>query len=202
VAAPKKFNLKTEKLGEKVKKATIEQFEKTVGILNHVSAQLDGVDLTVANNDISSGFRNLKIAETFAINSAFLQAQFLENIDDVNSSIAMDNISYIRLARDFGDFDSWQKNFLACARSSRSGYVITAYSIFLKRFINCIIDSADVGIPFAAIPVIVLDVGKDVYTKDYLNDVESYTKNMMREFNWNIIEERIKKCEKIAKIFG
>lgn len=202
VAVPKKFNLKTEKLSEKVKKVRVEQFEKVVDTLNRISAQLDGADLLAADNTISSNFRNLKMAESYAINDTFLQAQFLENIDDVNSSISMDNLCYLRLARDFGDFDTWQKNFLACAKSSRGGYVVTAYSIYLKRYNNFIVDNAEAGIPFSAIPVIVLDVNKGIYFKDYLNDIESYAKNMMREFNWDIIEERVKKCEKISKVFG
>lgn len=202
VTVPKKFNLKTEKLSEKVKKARIEQFEKTVDTLNRISAQLDGADLSVADNHISSSFRNLKMAESYAINDSFLQAQFLENIDDLNSSISMDNLCYMRLSRDFGDFDTWQKNFIACAKSSRGGYVVTAYSIYLNRYNNFIVDNAEEGVPFSAIPVIVLDVNKGIYVKDYLNDVEQYTKNMMREFDWGVIEERIKKCEKIAKVFG
>lgn len=202
VTVPKKFSLKTEKLSEKVKAARIKQFEKTVEILNRVSAQLDGADLNAADNSLSSGFRNLKMAESYAINDSFLQAEFLENIDDLNSSISMDNLCYLRLARDFGDFDAWQKNFLACARSSRGGYVVTAYSIYLKRYINFVVDNASEGVPFSAIPVIVLDVNEGIYVKDYINDIESYAKNMMREFDWTIIEERVKKCEKIAKIFG
>lgn len=202
VAVPKKFNLKTEKLSEKIKKTRLIQFEKTVETLNRISAQLDGADLSAADNSISSNFRNLKMAESYAINDSFLQAEFLENIDDVNSSISMDMLCYLRLARDFGDFDAWQKNFLACALSSRGGYVVTAYSIYLKRYINFVVDNASEGVPFSAIPVIVLDVNEGVYVKDYVNDLTSYAKNMMREFDWQVIDERFKKCEKIAKIFG
>lgn len=202
VTVPKKYNLKTEKLGEKVKKARIEQFEKTVEVLNRISAELDTADTDAARSSISSNFRNLKMAESYAINDAFLQAQFLENIDDVNSTISMDMLCYLRLSRDFGDFDTWQKNFIACAHSSRGGYVVTAYCIYLKRYINFVVDDASEGIPFSAIPIIVLDVNEGIYTKDYLNDLTSYVKNMMREFNWQIIDERVKKCEKIAKVFG
>lgn len=202
VTVPKKFNLRTEKLSEKVKASRISHFEKTVETLNKISAQLDGADLTSVTSNISSGFRNLKMDESYAINDSFLQAEFLENISDVNSSISMDMLCYIRIARDFGDFDTWQKNFLACAKSSRNGYAVTAYSIYLKRYINFVVDDASEGIPFAAIPVIVLAVSRAVYVKDYLDDIESYVKNMMRELDWQVIEERIKKCEKIAKIYG
>ena len=202
VAVPKQFTLKTEKLSEKVKKARIEQFEKTVKVLNRVSAELDGANTSDADNSTNSTFRNLKMSESYAINEAFLQAQFLENIDDVNSSISMDMLSYLRLARDFGTFEAWQENFQACARSSRGGYVVTAYSIYLKRYMNFVVDDAANGIPFSVIPVIVLDVSEGIYVKDYLNDLSSYVKNMMREFDWQVIDERVKRCEKIAKIYG
>jgi Fe-Mn family superoxide dismutase len=202
VAVPKKFSLKTEKLSEKVKRSIIEHFEKTVAALNKISAQLDGADPTAVDNSISSNFRNLKLAETFAINDSFLQAEFLENISDLNSSISMDSLCFMRLSRDFGDFDTWQKNFIGCAKSSRNGYVVTAYCIYLKRYINFVIDDASLGIPVASIPVIVLHVGKGCYARDYFDDLESYVKNMMREFNWEEIEERFKKAEKIARIYG
>lgn len=202
VTAPKKFKLNTEKLSEKIKRFILDRFEKSVASLNKISANLDGVNLEAADNSISSNFRNLKISESYAINDSFLQAEFLENVSDLNSSISMDMLCYMRLARDFGDFDTWQKNFIACAKSSRDGYAITAYSIYLKRYINFVIDSADVGVPIACIPVIVLDVSKGCYVRDYLDDLDSYVKNMMREFNWQEIENRFAKAEKVARVFG
>jgi len=200
VVAPRKFKLNTEKLSEKVKSARIRHFEESVETLNRVSAELDGASTEDANNDISNGFRNLKIAESFAINDSFLQGQFLDNISDLNSQVNMDMLCYMRLNRDFGDFDSWQKHFIACAKSSRDGYVVTAYSIYLRRYINFVVDSADVGVPFSAIPVIVLDVSEGCYYRDYLDNIDLYISNMMREFNWKVIDDRFKKCEKIARI--
>ena len=202
VLAPKKFNLTTEKLSEKAKRLILDQFEKSVQALNRISAQLDGADLSQADNVYGSNFRNLKIAESYGISDSFLKAEFLGNISDVNSSIAMDMLCYMRLARDFGDFDAWQQNFLACAKSSRGGYAVTAYNFYLRRYINIIVDDAECGIPLGSFPVIVLDVGRECFTRDYLDDLDSYIRNMMRELNWQEIEERFKKAEKIAKVFG
>jgi Fe-Mn family superoxide dismutase len=202
VTVPKKIKLTTEKLSEKIKRSMLERFENSVNSLNKISANLDGANLEAADNSISSNFRNLKISESYAINESFLQAEFLENISDMNSSISMDMLCYMRLARDFGDFDTWQKNFIACAKSSRNGYAVTAYSIYLKRYINFVIDSADLGVPVACIPVIVLDVNKGCYVRDYVDDLESYIKNMMREFNWQEIENRFVKAEKVSRVFG
>ena len=200
VVTPRKFKLNTEKLSEKVKAARIRRFEKTVETLNRISAELDGTVTDDADNDIGNRFRNLKIAESFAINDSFLQGQFLDNISDLNSQINMDMLCYMRLNRDFGNFDAWQKDFVACAKSSRDGYVVTAYSIYLQRYINFVVDTADVGVPFSAIPVIVLDISEGCYYRDYLDNIDLYISNMMQEFKWDIIEERFKKCDRVARI--
>ena len=199
VVQPEKFVLNTEKLSPKVKTARLQHFDDTVETLNKISAELAGANPENANK-VGSAFRNQKIAEAFAINDAFLQGQFLKNISDLNSSISMDMLCYMRLARDFGTFDDWQKEFIACAKSARDGYAVTAYSMYLNRYINLVVDSADKGVPFSAIPVIVLDVSEGVYYRDYINDIERYVKNMMRELNWDVIEKRFKKCEKIARM--
>ena len=82
VVEPKKFSLSTEKLSPKVKSTRIKHFENTVEQLNKISAELEGAD-PENTNKVSSKFRNLKIAESFAINDAFLQGQFLDNISDL-----------------------------------------------------------------------------------------------------------------------
>ncbi len=199
VVEPKKFSLNTEKLSPKVKNARVKHFENTVKTLNKLSAELDGANPENANK-VGSAFRNIKIAEAFAINDAFLQGKFLDNISDLNSAITMDMLCYLRLSRDFGTFDEWQRDFIACAKSSRDGYAVTAYSMYLKRYINLVVDSADRGVPFSAIPVIVLDVSEGVYYRDYVDNIDGYIKNMMREFNWGAIEKRFKKCEKLARV--
>jgi len=199
VVQPRKFSLNTEKLSPKVQRARIDHFEETVENLNKISVEVDSANPENANK-VGSKFRNLKIAEAFAINDAFLQGKFLDNISDVNSTITMDMLCYMRISRDFGNFDRWQKNFIACAKSSRDGYAVTAYSLYLKRYINLVVDSADTGVPFSAIPVIVLDVSEGTYYRDYVNDIDAYVKNMMREFNWDVIDGRFKKCEKIEKV--
>ena len=198
VVEPKKFTLNTDKLSPKVKTARLEHFVNTVATLNKISAELEGADPENANK-VGSAYRNQKVAEAFAINDAFLQGQFLDNISDTNSTITMDMLCYMRIVRDFGTFDAWQKDFIGCAKSSRDGYAVCAYSLYLKRYLNFVIDTADTGVPFSAIPVIVLDVSEGAYYRDYLDDIDRYIKNMMREFKWEIIEKRFKKCEKIAR---
>jgi len=76
-----KFDLKTELLSGKTKKAHQELLEGYVETLNKISANLDGVDKTSANLNMSA-FRSLKIDETYNHNAAFLHGMYFENISD------------------------------------------------------------------------------------------------------------------------
>jgi len=113
VTEPKKFDLRTDLLSNATKKAQQTEFEEFVAALNKVSAELDGADRETANNK-ASDFRSLKQDEVHNMNAAFLRALYFENISDLNSRIAMDSLSFIRLERDFGTFEEWQRDFIAC----------------------------------------------------------------------------------------
>jgi len=198
VTQAKKFSLNTESLSEKVKSARQKDFEKFVEQLNEISAQLDTVDREAAS-DKKSKFRGLKIDESHCMNASFLRALHFENISDLKSSLTMDMMSFLRLERDFGGFDAWQKDFIACAMSSRDGYAVTGYSTFLKRYMNIVVDTESLNVPIGFLPVISLDVAEGAYYRDYLDDRRSYVIKMMKEFDWEVIEKRIKRIEKSLK---
>lgn len=195
----KKYSLPTELLSNKNKAEHQKLLEKYVKSLNDVSTKLDTADRETANPNHSE-FRNLKIDEVFNMNAAYLHALFFENISDQRSIVTMDSLSFMRIERDFGSFDSWQKDFVACALSARNGWACTVYSSMLKRYINIVVDLHSQHIPIGCIPVIVIDCWEHSYYRDYLSDRKTYVYGMMKEFDWKEIESRIKKVEKIAKI--
>ena len=131
-----------------------------------------------------------------------MRAFHFENISDLQSELSMDSLAFMRLERDFGSFDEWQKDFIACGLSSRDGYAVTAYNSYLGRYMNVVIDGESENVPVGCFPVICLDVSEGAYFKDYLDDRKTYVVAMMKELNWEKIEERIKKSEKVAKIYG
>jgi len=198
VVQSKKFDVKTESLSEKSKKSHQELLEGYVKALNEISAKLDTADRENSNPN-NSEFRSLKIDETYNINAAFLHGLFFDNIGSLSSKVTMDSIPYMRIARDFGDFNKWQNDFIACALAARNGWVVTCYNTFLKRYINVVVDLHSSNVPFGCIPVIVVDCWEHTYYRDYLKDRKSYVFAMMRELNWDKIEERFDKAERIAK---
>ena len=199
VTQAKKYNLTTELLSDKNKAEHQKLLEKYVSSLNEVSTKLDTANKEDVNPNHSE-FRNLKIDETFNMNAAYLHALFFDNISDQRSIITMDSLSFMRLERDFASFDKWQKDFVACAMSARNGWAVTVYSMMLKRYINIVVDLHSQHIPIGCIPIIVMDCWEHSYYRDYLSDRKTYVYGMMKEFDWNEIEERFKKAEKIAKI--
>jgi Fe-Mn family superoxide dismutase len=198
VVTTSKYDLTTEKLSEENKRAHQELMEGYAKSLNEISAALDSVDRDGVNPNNSS-FRNLKIDESYNLNAAFLHGMFFENISDIRSTVAMDSLSYMRLERDFGGFDAWQRDFIACALAARNGWVVTVYNFFLKRYMNVVVDLHSSGVPFSSVPVIVLDCWEHTYYRDYLKDRKSYVFAMMKEMKWTTIEDRIRRVERMVE---
>jgi Fe-Mn family superoxide dismutase len=193
------FKNQTEKLSDKTKKSHQELLEGYVDIANKVSIKLDSVDRDNSNLN-HSNYRSLKLDETYNLNAAFLHGLYFENIGDMNSKITTDSLTFMRLERDFGSFDNWQKDFIASCLSARNGWAITYYNIYLKKYVNTIIDLHDLHVPIGCVPVIVMDVWEHAYYHDYLKDRKLYVFSMMKEINWQKIEERIEKTEMLGRV--
>jgi len=198
VAQVKQFTLPTELLSDANKKNHIELYDQYVEEFNRISAELDTVDRDDVNSN-TSRYRSLKIDETYNMNAAYLHELYFSNISDLHSNISMDSLSYMRLSRDFGTFDEWQKDFIACCQASRCGWAITYYNTYLQSYMNASIDLHNINVPIGAYPVIVMDVWQHAYYRDYLKDIKTYVHAMMKQLDWEVIESRILKAEKIAK---
>jgi Fe-Mn family superoxide dismutase len=198
VAQAKTYSLSTDLLSAKTKKGHEEKYEGYVKTLNRVSAELDTADRQDAKSTHSE-YRSLKIDEVWNLNAVYLHELYFANISDPHSQIDMDTLAYMRLERDFGTFDDWQFDLIACAMASRDGWAVTAYNTYLQRYMNFFIDSHDSHVPLGCYPVVVIDVWEHAYYRDYLTDRRSYVYAMMKELRWDVIEERFKRAEKIAK---
>lgn len=193
------FKLKTEFLSQGNKDNHIELYEAYVKASNEVSAKLDAVDRTSVNGNHSL-YRSLKLDEAFNQNGAILHELYFENISDLASEIAMDNLAYMKLAKDFGSFDAWQKDFLACCQASRCGWAITGLNIYTGKYQNIMIDLHSQNVPVGIIPIIVMDVWQHAYYRDYLKEVKTYSSAMMKELSWSTIERRVEAAEQIKSL--
>ena len=199
VAQPKSYSQVSERVSQKTKEAHIELYQDTVKALNDISAELDTADRSDVNSR-HNNFRSLKLDETYNLNSVWLHELYFANCFDPSSEVYMDSMAYLRLQRDFGTFEDWQKDFVACGLAAGEGWVVCGYHTFLKRYINTVISHHSQDVMLGLYPVVVVDMWSHAEFKDYLNDKKSYLVSQMREFNWNVIEERFKKSESIAEV--
>jgi Fe-Mn family superoxide dismutase len=199
VAEPKNFKQVSELVSQKTKDAHNVLYKEYVENLNKVSAELDTADRSNSNSK-HSDYRSLKLDEAYNLNAVWLHELYFANCFDPHSEIVMDSMPYLRLQRDFGTFEDWQKDFMACALAAGSGWVMTAYSTFLKRYINVIVSNHSQDVMVGLYPVIVVDMWEHAYARDYLTDKKSYLIAQMRELNWNVINERFSKSEGIAQV--
>ena len=199
VAQPKKFSLSTELLSNANKQNHIELYDQYVEDFNRISAELDAVPRDSAGSN-HSAFRSLKNDETYNLNAAYLHELYFNNISDLHSQVKMDSLAYMRLSRDFGTFDEWQQDFIACCMSSRCGWAMTYFNTYTQKYMNCVIDLHSQNVPVGSYPVIVMDVWQHAYYRDYLKDAKTYVYAMMKQLNWNVIESRFERAEKVAQV--
>ncbi len=199
VAEPKAYSQVTEFESQKTKEAHTSLYKGYVETLNRVSAELD----TVPRGEVDSkhsAFKDLKIDETFNLNATWLHELFFANCFDPHSEVYMDSMAYLRLERDFGTFEDWQKDFMACAMASGNGWAVCGYNIFLRRYVNTFICGHNHDVMMGTYPLVVVDMWEHAYFKDYQTDKKSYLIAMMRELNWNVIEERFTKSESLHEV--
>lgn len=198
-AQQKSFTINTDFLSSDNLDNHITLYEDYIKNFNSANLKLETADKDNVNSN-HSAFRSLKLDETYNMNGVYLHELFFANIGDNQSEIKMDSLSYMRLTRDFGSFDAWQKDFLACCKGAQCGWAVTYLNTYTQTYMNAMVDLHTNNIPFGCYPVIVMDVWQHAYYRDYLKDVGTYSKAMMKQLNWGIIEERIKKADKIIKV--
>lgn len=199
VSSPKTFNQATSMLSQKSRDAHNELYLEYISSLNDVSSNLDAVSKEDVNS-MNSKFRSLKLDEAFNFNAKQLHELFFANCFDPNSQIYMDSNTFMKLQRDFGTFDDWQQDFLACAMACGEGWAICCYNFYLKKYINTMISHHSADVMLGTFPIIVLDMWSHTYNRDYLIDKKSYAIAMMKEINWRVVEDRVAVAEKIASI--
>lgn len=199
VSEPKAFKLTTDMLSQKTKDGHTELYHGYVDALNRISAKIDSVDRSDVNSQHSQ-YRSTKLDETYNLNAKWLHELYFANCFDPNSEIYGDSKSFLRLGKEFGDFDRWQKDFIACAMSAGEGWAICGYHLHLRKYINTFISHHSSDIMIGLYPIIVLDMWSHSYHRDYVIDKKSYIITQMKEFNWNVIEDRFETAEKLGSV--
>jgi len=205
VVAKQQFDLKTDYLSDETKKAHLELYQDYVDAFNKNSAELDGVETKVSTTGAPKAnpeLHSLIQDGVYNMNAIKLHELYFANIGDLASVITMDSIPCIRFTNEWGTFNDWQHEFIACCLSTRNGWAITGYDMFLQKYCNYIIDLHNISVPVGVIPVVVMDMWEHAYYSDYQNEKLPYVFAMMKQLNWNVVEKRMLAVEKAAAMFS
>lgn len=196
VAQPKNYGQVTESVSAKTKAAHKELYEELIVTLNRVAAECDAIDKTDVN-DLHNAYRSCKTDESRLVNAVWLHELFFANCFDPNSLMYMDSPAFIKLQKQWGTFDNWQADFMASALACGDGFVITGYHMFLQQYITTFVTDYSQNCMLGLFPIVVVDMHHHAH-QDFYNDRKSYIIAMMREMNWDVVDERVKKSEIIA----
>jgi len=84
--------------------------------------------------------------------------------------------------------------------SAQSGWAVCCFNTYLQGYVNIIIDGHDRNVPMGCVPVIVMEMWEHAYFHDYLKNKRQYLYNMMAQLNWDVIENRFVRAERIAQV--
>jgi Fe-Mn family superoxide dismutase len=199
VAQPKTYQQYSSAITPTANTAHNDLYKKYVEMFNDVSARLDTAK-KLESNSSHAEFRSLKLDEAYNTNAVWLHELFFANCFDPHSEIYMDSLAYMRLERDFGSFDAFQRDFIGCGLSAGNGWIITGLNVFMKKYVTTFISNHSGDVMLGLIPILVVDMNEHAYNHDFLNDKKSYIVAMMKEIRWPVVEERVTKVDKILEV--
>lgn len=177
-------NLKQAGISERQAQEHIKLYQGYLKKIEEIRKKI--IDAEKEGNATYSEVRELKIEEGFCINAIKLHEFYFENV--TSEKIESREITKM-IEEDFGSFESWKKEFAACAMSAR-GWVVLAYDWKDDKMHNYIMDIHNQGGIIDTIPILALDMYEHAYFIDYGTDKKKYIEWFLAHINWEIVEER------------
>jgi len=94
------------------------------------------------------------------------------------------------IARNFGSYEIWEKDFRATGTMRGIGWVILYKDMTNGRLMNFWINEHDVAHPSGCVPLLVMDVFEHAYMIDYGLKRADYIDVFMKNINWSSIDSR------------
>jgi superoxide dismutase, Fe-Mn family len=96
-----------------------------------------------------------------------------------------------KISEDFGDFESWEKEFRATGAMRGIGWAALYQDRLTGKLINFWINEHDAGHPAGCIPILILDVFEHAFMIDYGLKRADYLEAFFRNVDWSAAGERL-----------
>ncbi len=107
-----------------------------------------------------------------------------------------------RLSEDFGNFETWEKDFKATGMMRGIGWSILYQDTTDGRLVNFWINEHDGGHPAGCNPLLIMDVFEHAYMTDYQTKKADYIEAFMKNINWTVVENRLEQIALAMKKAG
>lgn len=155
--------------------------------IGEIEEKLKSVDVSSANATYSD-LRELKMEETFALNGVKLHEGYFDNMNNGGNSPSGKILEMI--ARDFGSYENWDKEFKAMGLCAR-GWVVLGYDLDEKKLKNILCDSHNQGAPWNMLALLIMDVYEHAYFLDYATTRKAYIEAFFKNIDWKYVDMRI-----------
>ena len=171
-------------ISEKTMTEHYKLYEGYVKKYNEITEKLRSVDLESANQTFSD-IRALKVDLTFAIGGVKNHELYFSHLGGQGGQPSGKLLELIN--KDFGSFESWQKDMKATAIAAR-GWAWLAYDWDFKKLFNYIGDAQNTFPVWSATPILALDVYEHAYYLDFATKRADYIDKFFENLNWQSLE--------------
>lgn len=184
----KSYLYDTDVVSEKAFNEHIKLYEGYVKKINEIDSLLKKDPQYESANSTYSYYRGLKRGETFALDAIILHEIYFETMGKVIKN--PDKTTEKIIVEQFGSYENWLKDFIACSKAAR-GWCVFTYEQRTNTFRNILQDTHEYGDIIAGYPIIALDVYEHSYFIDYGTDKEKYILNFIDNIDWDIVSKKI-----------
>ncbi len=147
-------------------------------------------------NATYSDIRNLKAAETFAINGVYLHEWYFDVLGGAGNAAEAPELSKALIEK-WGSIENTIKYVSVCAMAAR-GWSVLCWDAKAGRVKHYNSDAHDQGGVWGCIPLITLDCYEHAYFIDYGSDKKQYIEAFWKNLNWKVAEELYLKAKTLT----
>lgn len=136
-------------------------------------------------------FSELKRRLGWEFNGMRLHEYYFENLGG-KGGINKEGKLAKKMAEDFGDYGTWEKDFRAVGAMRGIGWVVLYQDNMNGKLINFWINEHDVSHPAGCNPLLILDVFEHAFMIDYGLKKADYIEAFFKNINWPAAEARLK----------
>jgi superoxide dismutase, Fe-Mn family len=159
-------------------------YVKNTNALNKKIAQM-----VAEERDRTLDFAGLKRMYGWEFDGMRLHEYYFDNLGG-NGEIDSESDLYKAIAKQYGSYDKWKKDFEATGLIKGIGWAVLYKDPHTGRLTNVWINEHDLGHLAGAKPLLIMDVFEHAYITEYGLDRGKYIQAFFKNIDWGVVQKR------------